>query len=83
MAIAQANASQRTFNALDSKIAAIQKSTKTSIPSMLPAHDWMRQRSKLYYNWHLLPYASTIHWVALVVTFLGVIVGVTISYYIV
>jgi|GEM_PF-1152115 len=81
MATAQASA-QDTYNELDKRIASVQNSTRTSAPFMTPAHDWMRQRSKLYYNWHLQPYANAIHWVAFGVMLLGIVVGIAVSYYI-
>ncbi len=67
---------------LDRKIAAIQNSTRTSIPLMVPTHEWLRQRSFGYYQWHLNPYSNTIHWTALGVTILGMVVGVILSYYV-
>lgn len=67
---------------LDRKIQAIQGSTKTSMPFMVPTHDWLRQRSPAYYNWHLNPRSNTVHWAAFVVTVLGVITGIIVSYYI-
>lgn len=67
---------------LDKKIQAIQGSTRTSMPFMVPTHDWLRQRSTAYYNWHLNPNSNTVHWIAFIVTILGVIAGIVISYYI-
>lgn len=67
---------------LDRKIQSIQGSTRTSLPFMVPTHDWLRQRSTAYYNWHLNPHSDTVHWIAFVVTILGVIAGIVISYYI-
>lgn len=82
MAVLQTAAPRSAYDELDRRIAAVQKSTRTSASFMLPAHDWMRQRSKIYYNWHLLPYANTLHWIAFGVMVLGIILGITISYYI-
>ena len=48
---------------------------------MVPAHDWLRQRSPAYYQWHLNPSSNLVHWAALIVTVVGIIVGVFISYY--
>ena len=57
----------REIEEIDNKIVLIQDSTKTLIPQFAPLHHFFRQKSKWYYNWHLKPNASKIHWSALVV----------------
>ena len=53
---------------LDAEIAKIQKSTRTSVPAMLPLHDVLRQKYPWYYKWHLNPYASMVHWGILLIS---------------
>jgi hypothetical protein len=55
---------------LDQQIVAIQRSTRTTFPFMLPLHDRMRMGFRWYYNWHTKSYASKVHWGMLVVAFL-------------
>jgi len=55
---------------LDQQILAIQRSTRTTFPFMLPLHDRMRMGFRWYYNWHTKSYASKVHWGMLVVAFL-------------
>jgi len=47
---------------LDRKIIALQKSTRTTIPQMAAAHNFLRMRFQWYYNWHLNPIAKFTHW---------------------
>ena len=47
---------------LDMKIIAVEESTKTLIPAMVPVHNYLRMRFKWYYNWHTKPYARKVHW---------------------
>ena len=53
---------------MDKKIVALQKSTRTLFKIFSKPHNWLRSRSKFYYNWHLKPYASGVHWSAAVVS---------------
>lgn len=46
---------------LEKKIANIQKSTRTSMHFFVGLNDWIRLRSRAYYNWHLNPNANKIH----------------------
>lgn len=69
-------------SALDQKIMAVQNSTRTLLPFMIPVHDWLRQRSQTYYKWHMKSYANKVHWAMFGITLLGVIAGIIISYYI-
>jgi hypothetical protein len=55
---------------MDKKILQVQKSTKTLFKLFERSHNWLRSKSHAYYDWHLNPYASTIHWVTLAVIFL-------------
>ena len=48
---------------LDLKMQRIQKSTRTSVKSLIPLHDRMRMRYSWYYRWHLKPSANKIHWI--------------------
>jgi len=50
---------------IDEKLIAIQNSTRTTIPQFGAIHNYLRMRVKWYYNWHLNPHASKIHWGAL------------------
>jgi hypothetical protein len=46
---------------IDQKLAAIQKSTKTSISFFAPIHNYCRVKYQWYYDWHLKPYATQMH----------------------
>lgn len=61
---------------LDQKIAQIQKSTKTTVPQAVPMHDKMRMKYKWYYNWHIMPYSSSIHWGVFLTYFFFLIIAV-------
>jgi hypothetical protein len=76
------SANAQNINELDQKIMAVQNSTRTLLPFMIPVHDWLRQRSQLYNKWHLKIYANKVHWAMFGITLLGVIAGIIISYYI-
>lgn len=39
----------------------IQRSTKTAIPFFASAHDYLRQRFRWYYLWHLASYSTLVH----------------------
>ncbi|MGI6103244.1 MAG: DUF2341 domain-containing protein [Patescibacteria group bacterium] len=49
------------IQSLDEQLAAIQRSTRTTLPALLPAHEWLRANSRLYYRWHAQSYAEPIH----------------------
>ena len=63
---------------IDQRITLIQKSTKTTVPQLRPLHDTLRQRYKWYYNWHLQPYAKTLH--VLILLFYVFSLGFTLNY---
>jgi hypothetical protein len=46
---------------LDKQIEAVQKSTKTTFGFMFPIHEFLRLKSRKYYNWHLNPNANKYH----------------------
>ncbi|HLC43770.1 MAG TPA: hypothetical protein VJK08_01405, partial [Patescibacteria group bacterium] len=52
---------------LDQTITMIQRSTKTLLPFMAPAHNYLRMKFGWYYHWHTSPYASATHWTLLFV----------------
>ena len=66
--------------ALSRKIEAIQRSTRTTIPWMVPAHDKLRMKYGWYYRWSMLKYSSLIHFIALIVFTAGLATG-TLAYY--
>ena len=66
--------------ALNHKLEAIQRSTRTLVPFMVPFHDTLRMKYGWYYRWHLLKYSSLIHFIALIVFTAGVATG-TLAYY--
>ncbi len=39
----------------------IQRSTKTAVPFFAGAHDFLRQRFRWYYLWHLASYSTLVH----------------------
>src|SRR3989344_5845160 len=59
-------------NELDQKIIAVQKSTRTSFPFMLPIHDRLRIKYKWYYNWHVNPCCQSAHTVFLIIFIIGI-----------
>ena len=65
----------REIEEIDNKIVLIQDSTKTLIPQFAPLHHFFRQKSKWYYNWHLRPYASKMHWGILSIYFIGIFIA--------
>src|SRR3972149_8252768 len=50
---------------LDSKIIAIQKSTRTIFPQFVPVHNQLRKIFRWYYLWHIFPSTQAIHWATL------------------
>src|SRR3990170_8575020 len=66
--------------ALNHKLEAIQRSTRTLVPFMVPFHDTLRMKYGWYYRWHLLKYSSLIHLIALIVFTAGLATG-TLAYY--
>jgi len=54
-------------NQMDREIRAIQLSTRTSFKALGPAHNYLRTKSKLYYNWHLNPKSSYLNLTALAI----------------
>lgn len=51
----------KRMEAIDRKIAAIQRSTKTTFPIFLPVHNYMRMHFPWYYQWHTSPVANAIN----------------------
>lgn len=51
---------------LEKQIQQVQKSTRTLFKFFVPIHNWLRMRSKSYYNWSIKPYSHAIHWVVLI-----------------
>jgi len=56
---------------LDKKIIAVQNSTRTTIPSLIPLHDKLRMKSKHYHKYSAKPYSSRVNWFILLVTILA------------
>jgi len=46
---------------LDEQIVRLQKSTRTTIPALLPLHDVMRHKFRWYYNWSVFAYSKVFH----------------------
>ena len=66
---------ERKISELDEKVNKIQRSTATKINTLLPIHNQLRMKSKLYYRWHLNPKASLIHLIVLIIYIIIVIVS--------
>lgn len=60
------------IQSLDRELMRLQKSTRTTVPALLPLHDIMRQRYRWYYNWHLWAAAKYFHTLFLIVFLLGI-----------
>jgi len=60
---------------LDKKIIQLQKSTRTTVPVLLPLHDILRQKYRWYYNWSAFKYSKAIHVLFLIgfMAFLGAV----------
>ncbi len=52
---------ERDLQALDTEIVKLQKSTRTTVPAMLPLHDILRQKFRWYYKWSLWPFSKVVH----------------------
>ncbi len=50
---------------LEKQIEQVQRSTKTLFKFFVPIHNWLRMKSKAYYNWSLKPYSHFLHWAVL------------------
>lgn len=66
--------------ALDGRLEAIQRSTKTLMPWMVPVHDRLRMKYGWYYRWSMLRYSSLVHYVVLFIFLLGFGTG-ALAYY--
>lgn len=55
---------------IDQEIIEIQRSTKTLVPQMSVAHNFLRMKYRWYYDWHKRGYANKLHWMALSVIFI-------------
>ncbi|MCX6807139.1 MAG: fibronectin type III domain-containing protein [Candidatus Berkelbacteria bacterium] len=64
---------------VDERLISIQNSTKTFIPKINPVHNYFRMKSKWYYNWHLNPHCSKLHWgiltTYLLLLFVSIMIG--------
>lgn len=56
---------------LEEKIARVGRSTKTTIASFAPLHNWLRAHLGWYYRWHLNQFAFTAHKLFLVAVVLA------------
>lgn len=63
------------IRSLDEQIVRLQKSTRTTIPAMLPLHDVLRHKFRWYYSWSLFKYSKLVHVLFLIgfLIFLGTI----------
>jgi len=62
------------LRSLDAQIVRLQKSTRTTIPALLPLHDVMRHRFRWYYNWSCFKWSKYVH-VLILIGFLFFIGG--------
>lgn len=46
---------------LEKRLEIIQRSTRTTVPYFVPAHNALRMQFPWYYKWHLFRYASVLH----------------------
>jgi len=46
---------------LEAKMAKLQRSTRATVPAMVPVHDILRQKFRWYYNWHLNMWSKAVH----------------------
>ena len=60
------------IQSLDKELVKLQKSTRTTVPALLPLHDILRQRYRWYYNWHLWRPAKYLHGLILAVFLLAI-----------
>lgn len=66
---------KRKIEKLEKEIEIVQKSTKTTFPVFIPLHNFLRSKSRFYYNWHLNPYAGAVHIGFLILYGLLIILG--------
>lgn len=66
---------ENDIQSLDRELIKLQKSTRTTVPALLPLHDIMRQKYRWYYNWHLWGMAKYFHSL-LLIAFLFFISGI-------
>ena len=50
---------------IEKEITAIQRSTRVSMPIFASLHNTLRMRYQWYYKWHMTPFSSLVHWLAL------------------
>ncbi len=55
------------IQSLDRELVRLQKSTRTTVPALLPLHDILRQKYRWYYNWHLWGASKYFHALFLIV----------------
>lgn len=55
------------LESLDKEIIRLQKSTRTTVPALLPLHDVLRQRFHWYYQWSSFKYSKWVHTFFLIV----------------
>ncbi|MFA7253862.1 MAG: fibronectin type III domain-containing protein [Patescibacteria group bacterium] len=55
---------------IDHRIKAIHKSTRVLIPFFAKHHNFLRMKSRHYYNWHLNPYSTHTHYAILAAAFI-------------
>lgn len=70
-----------TPDQLEQRIEAVQKSTRVGVSWLLPAHEWLRGKSKHYYNWHLNPHHNKVHWATTTAVMLMFVVSTFLSYF--
>lgn len=64
---------QEKVERIDDRIVAIQRSTRTLMPSLAPLHNLLRMRWRWYYHWHLRRGVSLIHYVFLAIYIIFVV----------
>ncbi|MEI7792089.1 MAG: hypothetical protein WCI57_01220, partial [Candidatus Berkelbacteria bacterium] len=50
---------------IEKEITAIQRSTRVSMPVFASLHNTLRMKYQWYYKWHMTPFSSLVHWLAL------------------
>mgnify|MGYP005845930881 CR=1 FL=1 len=70
----------KEISSLDAEIVRLQKSTRTTVPALLPLHDVLRHRFGWYYNWSRFPFAKFFHALFLIV-FLFFIGGIFYNFF--
>lgn len=56
---------------LKKEVERIHKSTKTTFPYFQPIHDKLRQKFRVYYFWHTLPFSNFVHILILLLAIFG------------